>query len=1652
MSRTIKKNLAILILIKHLIHYRISNNKYYDDIELTILDYQTIEGFLKGSDTPIGYPDTWKGWFGKKILNDAPMDVTIKTWIELINPLFPNINQFITYKNISEYYKDDPIVSEYETLTHKRNKKKSEFQYSDEDLKRIKQWVKNLIVNDGYFKQNSHDFEINKQNISDVNKEFSTIESRSIMEGGHPCDQYINHFYIDTGSKAYIEDSRTYLKNYFRNFSNYIHSNELVGRLKGIDGDGRKFIDLFDYQIDDIKLIYNREEDIYKRYINDIVTYGSQNPFILIGEAGGGKTSLCYMMFQEIVKTYFLSKRETNKLIPLYLPIYMFKEIDDLSNPAFFSKLYKDLDKEGIKESVLQMIEQGKVILILDGLDEIDIKLFEGFNTSYGNDNITDDKLLFLIQELISTYKKCPVIITCRRHFCENYWDNVLKKIGFEILHIKPLSGTQIDNYIQNRINEDTEKALNTSRFIEHTGLAKLAPTVVLLEMIVTNIINDKEDNILTHLTMTKTNIYKTLVRDWCEEQAIRVQKIVNNSDFNNIKKADLTNRYLMIVSLAMFYYGQDGILIISSEKIMSYFKLYKVDKEKLQVHATDLKNIFSHLSFSQTDENYTFNHKTILEYLVSEAVLLGLKNDFKIITNDTERAVFVMLSKPLDKQDDNEIIGFIKEHANELPEEEKHNITYRLMDIIHENFEKKNLDDFTTEERKVIRNNALKILAHINNMDLSVNEGDIPVQFTINNAKYNQYKYLMKSKDFSNLQLPSCNFTDRDLSYSNLSESLLRGSNFSGCNLFNTSFSNANLTGAYLGDSHSLWEMKFFKGALVVDCGKGELILTKPKKQLRDKSKSAKDLAIWTIEIATINNTNYAITGQHSHHLSIYELAGEMDKTSIKINFPIKVFTIKYHPLKDILFYGGSTGNIHYISNFSILIAQKNLDNYLEKPDNCLLHNLNFNPTDSHIKKDHKDNIFGIVFSSCQKFLISCSGDKTIKSWEVENLIKEVRHENDDIRSEKDIPETFIESSVRKIATVNYKSDDYFVAGTEKGSVLVCKNSNEKLTPLFAINNIQYDWILDIEFFEYESETYFATVSGDFTVCIWKFSNVLEERKDSEPVFMAKYSSSLLSVTSDGGTESSSKNVFFGSYDGNIIAKEIGYLLRSSPNRDEGDKIIPELWTRSDALIESDGYPESFVSDANNLNIHNVSGLNKGRLLALEQSGALDFAENELSQAKSGVVRIKEQLNNLNWKIRVDAVKGLASRGRVTKNLRPFIIKSNEFITEFYSAKDKIDALLLICDDKGNKQDVIELFQMLTSVKVTIASGLMVIYWLDEETWREERKLKINIDLHTQLIKRIDNKKIKHLQESKSRVIFERVVEEFRDVLETFFTNNNPDNIFRFTYEDYQNNRKLRALCDFLGGNETNKQIPDESEALRKIGVANLWTEISNNFWTGNSRIAKSYFDSFVNKIYSCCKETHIFLINHITNYIKETLAQSKDKKITYLDLATGFNGTIILGVYNGLTDIEKTKVSFIASDSSHKIVSALKKYFQDESIDIQVVKQNLLTVERYNENSIDIISQNLGAHHLSKYHQKIMYQKFTMLLKDKGLLAVGDVSQQPIKVLAGLPDDIGAPESPYDCRKLNIDFLKPKIGGCFPDLGNDEGFYTCQIYGVQK
>jgi len=140
--KTTNKNICLILLLKHLVHYRACGETYYDDIKLVKeTSYTAICNFL-GKEPENNYFDTWKRWFSNKKLEDTPAPNSIKDWLTIINPLFDQ--EFKTFEQFSEFYKHHSIVKEYEAKTHARltSGKTGYSEYDATDLDKISTWIK----------------------------------------------------------------------------------------------------------------------------------------------------------------------------------------------------------------------------------------------------------------------------------------------------------------------------------------------------------------------------------------------------------------------------------------------------------------------------------------------------------------------------------------------------------------------------------------------------------------------------------------------------------------------------------------------------------------------------------------------------------------------------------------------------------------------------------------------------------------------------------------------------------------------------------------------------------------------------------------------------------------------------------------------------------------------------------------------------------------------------------------------------------------------------------------------------------------------------------------------------------------------------------------------------------------------------------------------------------------------------------------------------------------------------------------------------------------------------------------------------------------------------------------------------------------------
>lgn len=157
--------------------------------------------------------------------------------------------------------------------------------------------------------------------------------------------------------------------------------------------------------------------------------------FVVLGEPGSGKTTLC-----KFAAAHFAAAESTVEPLPLFLPFREYvrtcREEGDRSLVAFLAgQAVNHLQVGGIDEDWLeQVLLEGNVLLLLDGLDEVGSAAERG--------RMTDRVVAFCGQ-----YLSLPVLVTSR---FAGYDDAPLPARGFERLELLPFEDEDLRVFVSN--------------------------------------------------------------------------------------------------------------------------------------------------------------------------------------------------------------------------------------------------------------------------------------------------------------------------------------------------------------------------------------------------------------------------------------------------------------------------------------------------------------------------------------------------------------------------------------------------------------------------------------------------------------------------------------------------------------------------------------------------------------------------------------------------------------------------------------------------------------------------------------------------------------------------------------------------------------------------------------------------------------------------------------------------------------------------------------------------------------------------------------------------------------------------------------------------------------------------------------------------
>ena len=369
----------------------------------------------------------------------------------------------------------------------------------------------------------------------------------------------------------------------------------------------------------------------------------------VLGEPGAGKSTFLKRVGLESLKQ--LNSKQgifENYYIPVFIEL---KRLN--SSEASLNSLIEDEFKgsgfpEGVEFSKA-LLEQGKLLLLFDGLDEARI---------HENYFITDK-----IQDFVDRYNKNRFIISCRTAAFQTTLKN------FNNFLISDFSDTEIEKFITNWFHSDLDREEETAKRFwsllktpEYSATKELAHRPLLLTFLC--MVYDRSQ----HLPGKRSILYKRaldiLLEEWSADKRITHTEMYRGFDVE-LEKILLSELAYTSLQCGKVFFGEDEIVRKIKTFVASTLDTPKHLNGKKILEAIAIQQ---GILVERAKYVYSFSHLTLQEYLAAKYVSQDYRRTTFLVENYIEqeewREVFLLVSGLIDNSD--EFLSMMQHKAQE--------------------------------------------------------------------------------------------------------------------------------------------------------------------------------------------------------------------------------------------------------------------------------------------------------------------------------------------------------------------------------------------------------------------------------------------------------------------------------------------------------------------------------------------------------------------------------------------------------------------------------------------------------------------------------------------------------------------------------------------------------------------------------------------------------------------------------------------------------------------------------------------------------------------------------------------------------------------------------------------------------------------------
>ncbi|MEB3310222.1 MAG: NACHT domain-containing NTPase [Snowella sp.] len=371
----------------------------------------------------------------------------------------------------------------------------------------------------------------------------------------------------------------------------------------------QQWLDVSDLQKDVSETERFRLQNLTQNTIPALDAIQSQAKLVILGKPGSGKTTLLQYLALQCIEGTVLGDR-----VPVLIPLRSYASFSrDHQDWSIFNYLRYLWENQGISQKTIEnLIQHGKVLFLLDGLDEIN--------------QADSENILQPIQQFADTYYQNYFVLTCRIS-SQFYYFN-----GFTYLEVADFDQQQIERFSQQWFMTVAQafspnQITLVNRFLEQINRSEnqpirdLASTPLLLNLVCS--VFRERGNFPSNRVKLYQEGLEILLNRWDQSRGIKRDQV-----YRNLSLADKI-KLLSTIAAQTFeqgqYFFEKTDLLRQISAYLTSLPDSTTDPESLLLDSEAILNaiVSQHgLLIERSKGIYSFSHLTFQEYLTARKIV----------------------------------------------------------------------------------------------------------------------------------------------------------------------------------------------------------------------------------------------------------------------------------------------------------------------------------------------------------------------------------------------------------------------------------------------------------------------------------------------------------------------------------------------------------------------------------------------------------------------------------------------------------------------------------------------------------------------------------------------------------------------------------------------------------------------------------------------------------------------------------------------------------------------------------------------------------------------------------------------------------------------------------------------------------------------